>query len=177
MLAAIVTMQVEVLKLGASIGRSIERSTALQNRNELLRVNVASLGDDRRIERLASGMGMMMPGPATVGFLSAKGQSPQQAAASIHAPDPASFLSGLSSLLAASDAVANSGTTSGPATPADSTASGAGTTVSAGTGSAATSAVTAAVPIQTSSSTSASSTSASSSTSAPSSSGAAPSGG
>ena len=43
MLAGIVAMQVEVLKLGASIGRSIERSTALQSRNEQLRASVASL--------------------------------------------------------------------------------------------------------------------------------------
>ncbi len=43
MLAGIVAMQVEVLKLGASIGRSIEQSTALQSRNELLRASVASL--------------------------------------------------------------------------------------------------------------------------------------
>src|SRR5205085_833946 len=72
MLAGIVAMQVEVLKLGASIGRSIERSTALQSRNELLRESVASLADEQRIERLASGLGMVMPTPGAVGFLAAR---------------------------------------------------------------------------------------------------------
>jgi len=46
LLAGIVAMQVEVLKLGASMGRAIERGTALQNTNELLRENVATLADD-----------------------------------------------------------------------------------------------------------------------------------
>ena len=67
-------MQVEVLKLGAGIGRSIERGTQLQSRNELLRASVATLADDQRIERLAVGMGMVMPAPTAVSFLSLKQQ-------------------------------------------------------------------------------------------------------
>src|SRR5581483_3817337 len=43
MLAGIVAMQVEVLKLGATMGRAIEQGSALQSRNELLRDSVASL--------------------------------------------------------------------------------------------------------------------------------------
>jgi hypothetical protein len=94
MLAGIVAMQVEVLKLGASIGRSIQRNTALSSRNELLRANVASLSDYARIERLAAGMGMVMPAPEQVGFLSARpGGDVRRAVANIHPPDATAFLS------------------------------------------------------------------------------------
>jgi hypothetical protein len=93
MLVGIVAMQVEVLKLGASMGRAIERGTALQSTNELLRENVASLADDQRIERLAAARGMVMPAPAGVGFLSARsGRNVQRALANIHTPSSASFL-------------------------------------------------------------------------------------
>jgi hypothetical protein len=69
LLAGIVAMQVETLKLGASTGRALERGTALASRNEQLRASVAVLGDDQRIERLAAGMGMVMAGPTSVKFL------------------------------------------------------------------------------------------------------------
>jgi len=98
MLAGIVAMQVEQLKLGASIGRSIQRTTGLQSRNELLRTSVAALADDQRIERVAAGMGMVMPAPAAIGFLSVTpGADAAKAAASIHPPDSAGFLSLMSS--------------------------------------------------------------------------------
>ncbi len=102
MLAGIVAMQVEVLKLGASMGRAIEQGTALQSRNELLRANVATLADDQRIERLAAGMGMVMPAPTEVGFLSVRPENPRRAAANIHEPDPSAFLSSLSALTSSS---------------------------------------------------------------------------
>ncbi len=96
MLVGIVAMQVEVLKLGTSIGRSLQLGTALQSRNELLRASVASLGDGQRIERLAAGLGMVMPGPAAVGFLaSAPETDVQKALASIHAPNRSSFIARL----------------------------------------------------------------------------------
>jgi hypothetical protein len=94
MLAGIVFMQVEVLKLGASVGRSIEATSALTARNQLLRANVAALTDQAHIERLAAGMGMIMPAPGSVGFLPARADGNLgQAIANIHAPDPATFLS------------------------------------------------------------------------------------
>jgi hypothetical protein len=98
MLAGIVAMQVEVLKLGASVGRSIERGSALETRNQLLRASVASLSDESRIERLAAGMGMIMPAPGSAGFLSGTANGDlRQAIANIHAPDPAAFLTSQSS--------------------------------------------------------------------------------
>jgi hypothetical protein len=93
MLAGIVAMQVEVLKLGANMGRAIQRGTALQSVNEQLRASVATLADDQRIERLAAGRGMVMPPPAGVGFHSASsGTHAQQAISNIHAPSPTSFM-------------------------------------------------------------------------------------
>jgi hypothetical protein len=93
LLAGIVAMQVEVLKLNASIGRSLERGTALQSRNELLRANVASLSDDQRIERLAASMGMIMPGPTQIAFLSSQAGGRVGAAINnIHPIDPGGFL-------------------------------------------------------------------------------------
>jgi hypothetical protein len=95
LLTGIVAMQVEVLKLNASMGRAIETSSALQSRNELLRESVAALGDDQRIERLATAHGMVMPAPDAPSFISARGDNVQRALANIHAPDPAAFTAAL----------------------------------------------------------------------------------
>ena len=93
MLTGIVAMQVEVLKLGARMGHSIERASFLQGRNESLRASVASLADDQRIERLAAKRGMLMPQPTDLAFLSASdGAGVTRALAGIHAPSPARFL-------------------------------------------------------------------------------------
>jgi hypothetical protein len=97
MLAGIVAMQVEVLKLGASIGRSLQSETVLQSHNELLRASVAALADDQRIERIAAAHGMVIPAPDGVGFLTARRVDGARAAAVIHAPNAASFLSLLTS--------------------------------------------------------------------------------
>ncbi|HEX8975039.1 MAG TPA: hypothetical protein VF781_00885, partial [Solirubrobacteraceae bacterium] len=96
LLAGIVAMQVEVLKLSANMGRSLERGTALQSRNEQLRASVAQLSDDQRIERIAAQMGMVMPAPTAVKFLA---QHPAgqlgRALAGIHSPNPTAFAAGL----------------------------------------------------------------------------------
>jgi hypothetical protein len=147
MLVGIVAMQVEVLKLGTSIGRAIERGSALQSRNELLRANVSGLADDQRIERLAAGMGMVMPQPVAVGFLTVRPSNPGRASGNIHAPDSSAFLSALSSLEASAttpimtvspSAVATAGATTMAATSTATAAATAGATSSGSTGSTAT---------------------------------------
>ena len=95
LLAGIVAMQVEILKLSAGTGRSLERVTMLQSRNEQLRADVAVLGDDQRIERLAAGMGMVMPGPSQVRFLSLRGASVGRALSAMRTPSATTFLAGL----------------------------------------------------------------------------------
>jgi hypothetical protein len=120
MLAGIVAMQVELLKLNASVGRSLQLGTALQSRNELLRASVSSLSDAQRIERLASGMGMVLAGPTAVQFLGGRPADPGRAAANIRAPDATTFQTSLQALLASASAnsgqggAATSGTPAGP---------------------------------------------------------------
>ena len=92
LLAGIVAMQVELLKLNAGIGHSMVRTSQLQIQNQLLRASDAQLSDDRRIESVAAGMGMLMPPPQSVRFLPADGAAEAgRAAAGVHAPDAASF--------------------------------------------------------------------------------------
>jgi hypothetical protein len=96
LLAGIVAMQVEILKLGTSMGRAIERSASLQTQNESLQARVAGLADDQRIERLAAGMGMVMPAPGALVFLHLHPNGDVgRAVAGIRAPDPAGFASQL----------------------------------------------------------------------------------
>ncbi len=93
LLAGIVAAQVEILKLGASMGRSLEQTTTLTSQNELLRDSVASLSDDQRIERLATSMGMVLPPPGAVGYLTANQDGDvSRALGNIHAPDAAAFM-------------------------------------------------------------------------------------
>jgi hypothetical protein len=129
LLAGIVAMQVEILKLGSSMGRSVERSALLQTQNDWLRTSVAGLADDQRIERLAAGMGMSMPRPESLVFLQARpGGGVGKALANIHAPDPTGFMSQLAAQAAAAAALmppppaSTSGTTTTAASGATSAA-------------------------------------------------------
>ena len=143
MLAGIVAMQVEVLKLGASMGRSINRTTTLQVRNEALRASVAQLADDQRIELLAARQGMIMPAPANVAFLPAVGGATvARAIAAIHAPAPATFLTTTTANGAVTTG-ANSLSTD-PTAPA--TTAGAGSTASGTTAGVTTSGAGATIP-------------------------------
>jgi hypothetical protein len=142
MLAGIVAMQVEVLKLGASMGRSLQMNSQLSARNASLHESVASLSDDQRIEQLASSMGMVMPPPQAVAFLRAhRGGDVGAAIANIHQPDAGAFemlttnhgaVVTASSLAAWNDFGTTAGSTAttagSTATTADSTATTAGST-------------------------------------------------
>jgi hypothetical protein len=133
MLAGIVAMQVEVLKYGASMGRSIQRGTALASKNEQLRASVASLADQQRIESLATGMGMVMPAPTGVSFLAPQAANAERAIANIHVPNGTAFLAQLAQNNASNAAAV------APARPVGVTASiGTTGTGTAGTGTGAT---------------------------------------
>jgi len=129
LLAGVVTMQVEILKLGTSLGRSLTRTTTLQSQNESLQARVATLADDQRIERLAAGMGMVMPTAGMLTFEPAHRQGQLgRAIANIHAPDPSAFAANLASQIAKAALIT-------PAAPATSGANQAsGSTSAAGTG-------------------------------------------
>lgn len=136
LLAGIVASQVEILKLGTSLGRSLDRSAALESQNQTLQAGVASLADAQRIERLATGMGMVSPSPGLLTFVPAGSQNQVgRAIANIHAPDSANFALQLASQATAAQLAA-------PSTPSASS----GTSVGATTGTSS-----AGVPGQTSS--------------------------
>ncbi len=147
LLAGIVAMQVEILKLGTTTGRWMQRTSVLQSQNESLRASVASLNDDQRIERIAATMGMVMPSPSEVVFLSGRsGGAVDRVIANIHAPDPTGFAAQLAAQVAAAAALTSTpgplgaaatissptapATTSGPAAPATSSGSAPPTTSS-----------------------------------------------
>jgi hypothetical protein len=133
LLAGIVAMQVEVLKLNAGIGRALEQSTSSQNRNEQLRAAVARGADDQRIESIAAHMGMVMPQPAAIRFLQNHPIADVgKAVSSIRLPDATGFQAALTAAagtVGASAAVPTAGTTASAApTTAGTTASTAGAT-------------------------------------------------
>jgi hypothetical protein len=131
LLAGIIAMQVEVLKLGNNVGHWLQRSATLQTQNESLQASLASLNDEQRIERLAAGMGLVMPTPTTIGFVNVmRGADVSRAIANIHSPDPTAFAGQLAAQAAAAAAAS-------PAAPAStstsSTNSGTPNAVSSGT--------------------------------------------
>ncbi|HTX31689.1 MAG TPA: hypothetical protein VMD09_09890 [Solirubrobacteraceae bacterium] len=124
LLAGIVAMQVEILKLGASTGRAVEQTATLQTRNEALQAGVATLADDQRIERIAAARGMVMPSPDSLVFLTARpGAQIVRALGNIQAPDPSSFTSQLAAQ-AAQDAALMGVAASTSSTPSSATSSG-----------------------------------------------------
>jgi hypothetical protein len=144
MLVGIVAMQVEELKLGASVGRGLSQSAALQSKNQVLRATVSALSDDQRIMDLAARMGMVMPAPGDVVFLTPHTTADAARAANqIQAPNPASFLASLpqattSSTTGATGLGVAASTTGSPATTAgttglNTTAPATGSTTSSGT--------------------------------------------
>jgi hypothetical protein len=153
LLTGIVFMQVEVLKLGAGIGRSVSQATELQSKNQLLRASVARLSDDNRIERLAVHLGMTMPGPTERHFVSAGGRGIlQRALSQITPPNSQTFLAGIQAENAAAlatDPVAAAATSAGSSAaaaainspalgPASSVAAPGGAAATTGTGGAST---------------------------------------
>jgi cell division protein FtsL len=122
LLVGIVAMQVEVLKLNAGIGRALEQSTSLQNRNEQLQAAVARGADDQRIESMAAHMGMVMPQPAAIRFLQRHPAADvEKAISNIHVPSATSFQAALTA--AGSPAVANSAATTAASTASTSSTS------------------------------------------------------
>jgi hypothetical protein len=133
LLVGIVAMQVEILKLGAGMGRWIHRSSTLQSRNEALQANVAALMDDSRIEQLAAKAGMVMPSPTALSFLSAQPASDAtRAASNIHAPDPSNFTAQLPVL---TDAPSTNSTTASPSATGTTGATSSSTSTSQSSGS------------------------------------------
>ncbi|HEV3127558.1 MAG TPA: hypothetical protein VGY32_01170 [Solirubrobacteraceae bacterium] len=130
LLAGIVFSQVEVLRLNASMGQALRQNSTLAIRNQALRVSVAELSDQTRIERLAARMGMVMPGPTTLSFVPGN-PSVTRGLQSIHAPAPDQFVAQLPSP-ASSDTMGSGGSSSSAA--ASGSGAGSGSTDTSGSG-------------------------------------------
>jgi cell division protein FtsL len=72
LLMGIVVMQVSLLKLNTGIGRSVEATSTLERKNSALRLSVSRLSSGERIQRVAARMGMVMPAPVNVKYLSVR---------------------------------------------------------------------------------------------------------
>jgi hypothetical protein len=135
LLVGIVAMQVEILKVGTSLGRSLDRTASLQSQNESLQAGVAGLDDYQQIERLATGMGMVMPSPSLLTFVAANPQEQLRlGVANIHAPDPTGFATQLAADIATAEQIAPS---SDQATATSGSVSSAGAGASTGSAGAA----------------------------------------
>jgi hypothetical protein len=136
LLAGIVAMQVEVLKLNAATGLSLQESTALQSQRDLLQASVARLADDQRIESRAYQMGMVMPAPSQVKFLSTGPGNTGLAVGNIHQPNAAAFAAQLPGAQTTGGVSSGSSTVSPAAVPAAAVTPtlGAGTAAGTATG-------------------------------------------
>jgi cell division protein FtsL len=57
LLVGIVTMQLSLLRMNAGIGRAVERSSTLEQRNAALRLSISQLSDSERIIGIATRLG------------------------------------------------------------------------------------------------------------------------
>ena len=105
LLAGIVAMQVEVLKLNAGTGHQMILAAQLQSQNQRLRDAVSQLEDPNRLMTDAAQMGMSMPAPSTPKFVPEGSSSDlARALSNIHPPDPAAFAARTSDAAAAAAA-------------------------------------------------------------------------
>jgi hypothetical protein len=121
-LVGIVVMQVEVLKLGSSVGRSMNTATELSSQIQIERAQVSALASPARIQRLATGYGLSQPGPTDNHFVSAR-TSVKQAIAGIHPVDASAFTTRLAQEQALDDIVPTAAAQAANATDAGTTPS------------------------------------------------------
>lgn len=89
LLMGIVVMQVSLLKLNTGIGRAVEATSTLEHKNSGLRLAVSRLSSGERIQRVAERMGMVMPQPDDVRYLSVRGdQDARGAVTTMRIPKP-----------------------------------------------------------------------------------------
>ncbi|HEU4702977.1 MAG TPA: hypothetical protein VFS37_10885 [Conexibacter sp.] len=118
MLVGIVTMQLTLLRWNAGIGRAVERSSQLEQRNAALRLAISELSDTNRIVAMASQMGYVMPSQGSPRFLTAGAGDAAKALTTMRVPDPNAAAAAAAELAASTQATTDPATT----TPADPTA-------------------------------------------------------
>jgi hypothetical protein len=86
-LLGIVTLQLALLKLNTSIGRSLERGALLQRENAALSIENSELAAGGRVESTAAKLGMSLVPAGTLKFLTARPhEDPARAAGALSAP-------------------------------------------------------------------------------------------
>jgi len=86
-LIGIVTLQLALLKLNASIGRTLERSAVLQRENATLSIENSELAAGSRVEAAAERFGMTLVPAGSLKFLRSRGGADTaQAAGALNAP-------------------------------------------------------------------------------------------
>jgi hypothetical protein len=88
LLVGIVTMQLSLLRLNAGIGRAVEQSSTLEQRNAALRLSTSQLSDTKRIVALATQMGFVTAPQGSPRFLTASAADAGKALTTMRVPDP-----------------------------------------------------------------------------------------
>jgi len=89
LLVGIVAMQVSLLQLNTGISRAAEQAAALERRNAALRAEVSTLSSGERVQEEAARLGLVMPAPRAVRYLSADTGAARRALATMREPVPA----------------------------------------------------------------------------------------
>jgi hypothetical protein len=153
-LLGIVAMQVTILRLGATIGRSVTQIQQLTQQNENAETTIAGLEPGRNVASEAASLGMIYPPAGDVEYLRYRAVDPSLAASLTGPPTVPSVPPAASSLTASltqtapattpstsasgptttTPATATSSTTTTPSTAPSTTAPSGGTAGTAGTG-------------------------------------------
>jgi cell division protein FtsL len=72
LLAGIVSANVALLEMNAGIARTTEKVAVLKRENSRLRLEAARLGSSERIQRAAADLGLVLPAPGEVRYLTAR---------------------------------------------------------------------------------------------------------
>jgi len=104
LLVGIVTMQLTLLRWNAGIGRAVERSSQLEQRNAALRQSISELSDTNRIVGMAAQMGYVMPPQGSPRFLSASATDAAKALTTMRVPDPNAAATAAAELAASTQA-------------------------------------------------------------------------
>jgi len=104
LLVGIVTMQLTLLRWNAGIGRSVEQSSQLEQRNAALRLAISELSDTNRIVAEATQMGYVMPPQGSPRFLTAGAGDAARALTTMRVPDPTAAATAAAELAASTQA-------------------------------------------------------------------------
>ena len=144
LLVGIVTLQLTLLRLNAGIGRAIEASSALQQSNAALQLEISQESDSQLVLERAAQMGFVMPPQGSPRFVTASPTDAGTALRTMRVPNPsaattatsatATTSTGTGTTATGTTSAATSGTVPAATTTPTGAANGTTTTTSSGTG-------------------------------------------